>query len=228
MSKPSSTPNPNMMNRARGPMGFSGPVVKAKDRKGTIKRIWRYMEKQKAQLVASILFVIISTLLGLLGPYLIGIIIDDYIIPKDIAGTIRLLALLVLVYMATVVFTWLQSFMMVRVSLQTIRNLRQDLFDKFQSLSLRFFDSRAHGDLMSRVTNDIDSLNNALSQSVVQIFSSVLMVVGVAIAMFSLNWLLAIVTLLVIPIMMIASKKLIAYSSKHFKGYRQQNADLQR
>lgn len=217
MSKPSSASNPNIMNRARGPMGFSGPVVKAKDRKGTIKRIWLYMEKQKAQLVASIFFVIISTLLGILGPYLIGIIMDEYIIPRDIAGTIRLLAILALVYIATVVFTWLQTFMMVRVSLQTIRNLRQDLFDKFQTLSLRFFDSRAHGDLMSRVTNDIDSLNNALSQSVVQIFSSVLMVVGVAIAMFSLNWLLAIVTLLVIPIMMLASKKLITYSSKHFK-----------
>ena len=74
---------------------------------------------------------------------------------------------------------------MVRVSLKTIRSLRQDLFDKFQTLSLRFFDKRTHGDLMSRVTNDIESLNNALSQSVIQIISSVLMVTGVAIAMFS-------------------------------------------
>ena len=171
MSKPVS--QQNVMNRVRGPRGFSGPVVKAKDPIGTMKRIWRFMGKQKAALIASITFVILSTLLGLAGPYMIGVIIDDYIIPKDIAGTLRLLALLSLVYIATALFTWLQTFMMVRVSLQTIRNLRQDLFDKLQTLSLRFFDKRTHGDLMSRVTNDIDSLNNALSQSVIQIFSSV-------------------------------------------------------
>lgn len=207
MSKPSTQTNPNIINRARGPRGFSGPVVKARDWKGTIKRIWLYMEKQKVALVASIIFVILSTLLGILGPYMIGVIIDEYIIPKDIPGTIRFLGLLALVYVATAVFTWLQTFMMVRVSLQTIRKLRQDLFDKFQTLSLRFFDKRTHGDLMSRVTNDIESLNQALSQSVIQIFSSVLMVSGVAIAMFSLNWVLAIVTLLVIPLMIFTTKK---------------------
>jgi ATP-binding cassette, subfamily B, multidrug efflux pump len=217
MSKPTSQPNPNMMNHVRGPRGFSGPVVKAKDRKGTIKRIWLYMEKQKAALIASIIFVIISTLLGLLGPYMIGVIIDDYIIPKDISGTIRFLGILAMVYLATSVFTWLQTFMMVRVSLQTIGKLRQDLFDKFQSLSLRFFDQRTHGDLMSRVTNDIESLNSALSQSVIQIFSSILMVAGVGIAMFSLNWVLAIVTLLVIPLMIFTTNKIITYSSQHYK-----------
>lgn len=216
MSKSAAQPNSNFMSRARGPRGFSGPVVKAKDRKGTIKRIWLYMEKQKVALIASIIFVIVSTLLGLLGPYMIGIIIDEYIIPKDIAGTLRFLGLLTIVYIATAVFTWLQSFMMVRVSLQTIRKLRQDLFDKFQTLSLRFFDKRTHGDLMSRVTNDVESLNSALSQSVIQIFSSILMVIGVAVAMFSLNWMLAIVTLLVIPVMIFTTKKIITHSSSAF------------
>lgn len=216
MSSGASKPQPNIINRARGPRGLSGPVEKAKDWKGSLKRIWMYMEKQKAALITSIIFVILSTLLGLLGPYMIGVIIDDYIIPKDIAGTLRYLVLLAVVYIATAVFTWLQTFMMVRVSIQTIRNLRQDLFDKFQTLSLRFFDKRTHGDLMSRVTNDIDSLNNALSQSVIQIISSVLMVSGVAIAMFTLNWVLAIVTLLVIPLMIFTTKKLITYSRSHF------------
>jgi ATP-binding cassette, subfamily B, multidrug efflux pump len=216
MSKSASQNNPNFMNRVRGPRGLSGPVVKAKDWKGTIKRIWKYMEKQKAALIASILFVVVSTLLGLLGPYMIGIIIDEYIIPRDIAGTLTYLVFLAAVYSATALFTWLQSFMMVRVSIQTIRNLRQDLFDKFQTLSLRFFDKRTHGDLMSRVTNDIDSLNSALSQSIIQIFSSILMLLGVTIAMFSLNGVLAIVALLVIPLIIFTTKKLITYSSSHF------------
>lgn len=216
MSKSASQHNPNFMNKVRGPRGLSGPVVKAKDWKGTIKRIWLYMEKQKTALIASIIFVIVSTLLGLLGPYMIGVIIDKYIIPKDIAGTLRFLVFLTAVYSATALFTWLQSFMMVRVSIQTIRNLRQDLFNKFQTLSLRFFDKRTHGDLMSRVTNDIDSLNSALSQSIIQIFSSILMLIGVAIAMFSLNWVLAIVALLIIPLIIFTTKKLITYSSSHF------------
>lgn len=203
------------MSRARGPR-MGGPVEKAKDRKGTLKRIWRYMENHKSALIASVIFVIISTLLGLVGPYLIGVIIDNYIIPKDLHGTFRLVVVLAIVYTAVAIFTWLQTFMMVRVSLRTIQHLRQDLFDKFQSLSLRFFDKHSHGDLMSRVTNDIDSLNSALSQSVVGILSTVLMATGVSIAMFSLNWILAIVALLMIPLMAYTTKKIIKYSSSYF------------
>lgn len=204
------------MHRARGPRGISGPVEKAKDRKGTLRRIWRYMEKQKTALIVSVLFVIISTLLGLVGPYLIGVIIDHYILPKDMKGTFKLLVLLAVIYSATAVFTWLQSFTMVRVSQHTIRQLRQDLYDKFQTLSLQFFDKRSHGDLMSRVTNDIESLNSALNQSVIQILSTVLMASGVTIAMFSLNWILAITALLIIPVMIFATKKIIKYSSSYF------------
>ena len=209
--------NNNVVSRARGPRGFSGPAEKAKDRKGTLKRVWRYMEKQTAPLIASIIFVIITTLLGLVGPYLIGVIIDEYIIPKDLTGTLSLLLVLAIVYLCIALFTWLQTFMIIRVSLQTIRDLRQDLFNKFQSLSLRFFDKHSHGDLMSRVTNDIESLNNALNQSVIQIFSTVLMATGVTIAMFSLNWILAIVSLLIIPLMIFTTKKIIKYSSRFFK-----------
>lgn len=215
MNKASTQPQ-NAMGRARGPRGFGGPVVKARDSKGTIKRIWGYLEKQKIALIAASGFVIISTLLNLIAPYLIGVIIDKYIIPKDLDGTLRFLVLLALVYTASSIFTWLQTFLMVRVSLKTIQTLRQELFIKFQTLSLRFFDKRTHGDLMSRVTNDIESLNNALSQSVIQIFSSILMVSGVAIAMFALNWILAIVSLLIIPLIIFTTKKIIKYSSSNF------------
>jgi len=213
MNKPSA---PNIIGRARGPRGMHGPAEKAKDRKGTLLRIWYYMEIQKGTLIASVLFVIISTLLGLIGPYLIGVIIDQYIIQKDITGTLRMLVLLAVIYTASAIFTWLQSFTMVRVSLHTIRHLRQDLYDKFQTLSLRFFDKHSHGDLMSRVTNDIESLNNSLSQSVSQILSTVLMASGVTIAMFSLNWILAITALFIIPLMIFTTKKIIKYSSNYF------------
>jgi len=216
MSKASTQTSSNVIGRVRGPRGFGGPVEKAKDKKGTILRIWRYMEKQKIAMIASIIFVIISTLLNLAVPYMIGIVIDDYIIPKDMSGTFRYLVILGIVYTAAALFTWLQTFLMVRVSLKTIRSLRQDLYDKFQTLSLRFFDKRTHGDLMSRVTNDIESLNNALSQSVIQIFSTILMVTGVTIAMFMLNWVLAIVSMMVVPLVIFTTKKIITYSSSNF------------
>ncbi|CUB40151.1 ABC transporter ATP-binding protein [Bacillus cereus] len=189
---------------------------KAKNTKGTVMRVWNYMGYQKAALTFVILLVFATTLLGLLGPYLMGVIIDQYIVPKDLNGTARMCMLLIAIYGITVFLTWLQTFVMVNVALKTIQKIRQDIFEKIQTLSLRFFDVRSQGDLMSRVTNDIDNLNQALTQSVVQIISSALTFIGVTIAMFAVDWILAIVTLITVPIMFFVTKKLVAYSGKNF------------
>ncbi|MCM0004143.1 MULTISPECIES: ABC transporter ATP-binding protein [Bacillus cereus group] len=189
---------------------------KAKNTKGTVMRVWNYMGYQKAALTFVIFLVFATTLLGLLGPYLMGVIIDQYIVPKDLNGTVRMCMLLIAIYGITVFLTWLQTFVMVNVALKTIQKIRQDIFEKIQTLSLRFFDVRSQGDLMSRVTNDIDNLNQALTQSVVQIISSALTFIGVTIAMFALDWILAIVTLITVPIMFFVTKKLVAYSGKNF------------
>ncbi len=199
----------------RGPR-FNGPVVKATNQKQTLSRIWRYVSKQKWQLIAAIFFVIVSTVLSLVGPLLIGIIIDDYIMVGNLEGTGQMLALLAGVFIATSVFTWFQTYMVIKVALRTIQTIRFDLFQKLHTLSLRFFDRRSQGDLMSRVTNDVDNLNLALSQSIVQIFSTLLTVVGVTIAMFVLNWMLAIVTLVVIPLIVWTTKQIIKRSSVNY------------
>ena len=196
--------------------GFRGPVVKPKNQKETLKRIWQYVKKQHLGLFLAILFVIASTLLSLAGPYMIGVIVDDYILKRDVDGTIRMAIILAVIYVFIFLFTLLQSFVMVRVSLKTMQNLRFDLFHKMQTLPLKFFDSRAQGDLMSRMTNDIDNLNMALSQSVIQIVTSSLTIVGVAIAMFSLNWKLAIVTLVILPLIVVTSKQIIKRSSVNY------------
>ncbi|MDA2240208.1 ABC transporter ATP-binding protein [Bacillus cereus group sp. Bc222] len=189
---------------------------KAKNTTGTVMRVWNYMGYQKVALTFVIFLVFATTLLGLLGPYLMGVIIDQYIVPKDLNGTARMCMLLIAIYGITVFLTWLQTFVMVNVALKTIQKIRQDIFEKIQTLSLRFFDVRSQGDLMSRVTNDIDNLNQALTQSVVQIISSALTFIGVTIAMFALDWILAIVTLITVPIMFFVTKKLVAYSGKNF------------
>ncbi|WP_370875040.1 ABC transporter ATP-binding protein [Metabacillus malikii] len=199
---------------------------KTKNPKGTLLRVWRYMERQKAGLVIASLLVIITSLLSLLGPYLIGVIIDEYIIPKDVNGTLKMLATLLAIYFATSVFTWLQAYIMVNISLKTIGILRYDLFTKLQSLTLRFFDRNKDGDLMSRFTNDIENLNQALSQSVIQIISTVLTVTGVSIAMFSLNWVLAIVSFVTIPFMLFLTKKIVSLSRKNFSKRQKDVGDL--
>jgi len=199
----------------RGPR-LQGPIVKAANQKETLKRIGTYIGKQRLGLFVAIVLVVVSTLMTLLGPLMIGIIVDDYIVPKDVKGTMNMSLLLAVVYVLTSLFTWLQTYVMIRVALKTIQTLRLDLFRKLQTLSLRFFDQRSQGDLMSRVTNDIDNLNVALSQSVVQIVSSVLTVVGASIAMFALNWMLAIVTLIVIPLIVWTTKQIIKRSSVNY------------
>lgn len=206
---------PKQMNFGRGPR-MGGPAEKAKNQRETLSRVWHYVKQQKIGLFFSIFFVIASTFLSLAGPYMIGHIIDDYIMKKDIDGTIRLGILLAVIFSVASILTWLQTYVMIHVAMKTIRTLRLELFQKLQTLTLRFFDQRALGDLMSRVTNDIDNLNTALAQSVTQIVSSILTVIGVSIAMFTLSWQLAIVTLIIIPLIVFTTKQIIKRSSKNY------------
>lgn len=200
----------------RGGRFQGGPVVKPKNQKQTYYRIWNYLKEQRLGLVLAIVFVILSSVLSLLGPLLIGKIIDDYIIPKDVPGAVSMLGVLAAVFVGSSILTWLQTYVMIRVAQKTIRQLRQELFKKIQSLSLSFFDKRQQGDLMSRMTNDIDNLNAALSQSVIQIVSSSLTIVGTAFALLYLNWILALVTLTVVPLIVWATKQIIKRSSVNY------------
>ena len=197
---------------------FTGPVVKPKNQKETLLRIWSYLRIQKVELISVVIFVIISTLLSLVGPFLIGKTIDDYIVKLDVPGAIRMALILAGVYIASSLLTWLQTFVMIRVSQKTIRRLRQQLFEQYQSLPLAFYDKRQQGDLMSRMTNDIENLNAALSQSVIQIVSSFLTIVGTAFALFYLDWRLALVTLIIIPLIVYATKQIIKRSSVNYKA----------
>ncbi|MER2040043.1 MAG: ABC transporter ATP-binding protein [Solibacillus sp.] len=197
---------------------FSGPIVKPKNQKETLLRIWSYLRVQRIELISVVIFVIISTILSLVGPFVIGKTIDDYIVKFDVSGAIRMSLLLAGVYSVSSILTWVQTFIMIRVSQKTIRRLRQQLFEQYQSLPLAFFDKKQQGDLMSRMTNDIENLNAALSQSVIQIVSSSLTIVGTAFALFYLDWRLALVTLIIIPLIVWATKQIIKRSSVNYKA----------
>jgi ATP-binding cassette subfamily B protein len=200
-----------------GPGEFMKEKAKVKDRKGTLKRLWSYMQRQKFKLIFIVIVVIITTVLGLLGPYLIAKAIDDYIVPKVLKGLINLILLMIGVQVASAFLTWVQTYIMAEISQVVVRDLRKDLFSNLQKLSLRYFDENSNGEIMSRLTNDIENINNTLSQSITQIISSTLTVIGVTILMLLLNWQLALISMLTFPLILVITKLIAKYTREKFR-----------
>ena len=207
-----------------GPRPIMGEVKRAKDTRGTLMRLWGYLRKQKSALILTALLVTGTSALTLLGPYLLGKAIDAYMLQKDLPGLARISLLMIIVYALTSLLTWLQSYVMAGASQRTVRDIRNDLFARMQTLSLRFFDQRAHGDLMSRLTNDVENINMVLSESAIQLVSGILTMFGVAAVMLWLNWRLALVSLLTTPIMMLLISRSVTKRTR--AGFRGQQASL--
>lgn len=213
---------PPMMGR-RGPH-MIGEKVRAKDTRGTLRRLWGYLSQQKAALIATTVMVIISTSLDLLGPYLMGVAIDQYIVTRDLGGLVRLLGWMLAAYLMVSVLFYLQTYVMAGAAQIAVRDIRKDLFDSMQTLSLRFFDRHPHGELMSRLANDVENINMVLSESVTQLISNVLSMVGIVIIMLLINPLLGGITLVTIPFMTIVVTGNIVKRTR--VGFRQQQANL--
>ncbi len=128
---------------------------RAKNTRETLLRLWTYLRAYRARLFVGAFLVICTTGLNLAGPYLLGRAIDDYIIPGDISGLARIIMLMIAIYVSLSALIWLQGYVLAEAALGTVRDLRNDLFTKIQSLPLRFFDQRPHGETMSRLTNDV-------------------------------------------------------------------------
>ena len=206
-----------------GGPGMIGTGRGAKDTRATLRRLWTYLKQQRFSLFAVFVLVAVSTLLGTLGPYLMGRAIDKYIIPGDIPGLARIALLMAGIYVVTSAMMWGQTYLMAWVAQRTVRNIRRDLFAKLQSLSLRFFDRRPHGELMSRLTNDVENVSSTLTDATTQFLSGGMTVVAVAGMMLALNVRLALVTLITIPFMFY----LLSWASKHTRrGFRAQQQHL--
>ena len=201
-----------------------GKVERAKNRRGTLWRLWGYLRRQKGALITTALLVTATTGLTLLGPYLLGKAIDEYILPGDLPGLLRLCGLLLGIYALMSLLTWLQSYVMAGAAQRTVRDLRRDLFAKLQTLSLRFFDQRAHGDLMSRLTNDIENINMVLTDNLTQLVSGVLSMIGVAAMMFWLNSRLALISILTLSVLVFMLNRWVAQRTRI--GFRRQQASL--
>ena len=229
MSNASSPNRSNVPNiRAalgRGPMQ-PGKIERARDSRRALTRLALYLSPYKATLSLVLLFVLAYISLGLLEPILIGRAIDKYIAAKQIDGLSILALLLLAAYAFDNGFQAASSWLMARISQDALRRLRRDLFEHLQKLSIAFFDSHTAGELMSRLTNDIDAINQAVSQNVVSLIASVLSIVGIVIAMFVLNPYLALSALLVVPIMFWFTNFIARYTRKGFRDLQKELGEI--
>jgi ATP-binding cassette subfamily B protein len=204
------------IGRGGARMGGIRTFAKPKDMKGTARRLWGYLKKRMGSLVVVFLLVIVSTGASLSASYFIRPLINNFIIPRKVAGLATMLAYLAAIYLAGVTATYLQNRMMIRVSQQTVRAMRTDLFDKIQSLPLRFFDTRITGELMSRFTNDMDSVSNTLNNAISHLFSSAITVTGTLVLMTLISPMLTLVTVVIMPLMIGVANWVIKRSRAHF------------
>ena len=187
-----------------GPPGMGGAQIeKAKDARGALSRLIRYLGDYKTHLVGIVFLTVLSSLLSLAGPYLIGIAIDKIILTGDIGGLVRISLLLAGIYIFSALVSMASGWVMAIISQRSLKKLRKELFEHIQTLSLNFFDTRSAGDLMSRLTNDVDSIGTVISQNVTQLISSFITMVGIVVMMFILNVWLALASLVVFPLMVV-------------------------
>lgn len=200
-----------------GPMPKGG-LQKPKNTGKTLKRILDYFGKSKGLIFLVFIFLILSTVASVLGSYRLQPLIDSAIYPVfNAKELVRQLIILGSIFVVGSVASFLQSRIMVSISYKTTNKIRSDLFNHMQGLPLSYFDSKTHGELMSRFTNDIDNIQMLLEQSIVQLFSSALMFVGVIAAMLVLSWKLFLITAVLLVIMMFAAAKISAKTRKHFQ-----------
>lgn len=232
---------PPMGPGGHGPKGMRGPGGKPKNAKATIGRIFSYIRNDIPMLVLVLFCVLTNTVCSLAGSYLLRPIINNLgdnakeyllassvtaqneVLANGVSALLRGLLLMMSVYMISVACSYAQSRIMVTISQRAIRNMRNDLFGKMQELPIRFFDTNNHGDLMSRFTNDLDAVGEMLNNTIPQIISAVITLVGTLFLMFYTNWILAIVTIISMPLLSGAGM-MIAKHSRNF--YSEQQAAI--
>lgn len=218
----------------RGPGGGGAKAgEKAKDFKGSVKKMFNYMRNYRLQLYIIFFFAALSTVFAIVGPKILGeatTALSEGLMAKasgsgeiDFGRIQEILLLLTGMYLFSAFCSYIQGFMMAGISQKMAYSLRKDISEKINRLPLSYYDKTSQGDVLSRVTNDVDSIGQSLSQGVTQVITSVMMVVGVAIMMFSISWMMTLVAMIVLPISAILVMVVTKRSQKYFV---QQQASL--
>ena len=199
-SQPTSSARPRNMMRPGGGHGMR--FEKAKNVRGTTRRLLGYLRLYRGTLVTVFVLATFGTTMALLGPYLMGVAINKIVALEPLSVLLRIVALMLVSYVIAWIANTGQGVLVATIAQKAMRVLRGDLFAHIQRLSLAFHDSRSSGELMSRLTNDMDAISRVLSQNVTQLFSGLLTLVGILIVMFLLNPLLALASMIFLPLMM--------------------------
>lgn len=211
----------------RGPR-MDIPVEKARDFKGTLKRLAAYLKPYKFQLLAVLITTVLSTIFSIASPLMIGKAITKLFTGimlkyKGVPGAgvdygyiLRILLILVVLYVMSAFFSYMQQVIMVRVAQKTVFDLRQEISRKLSRLPLKFFDTHTHGEILSRVTNDVDNISSTLQQSVTQFITAIVTLVGVAVMMLTISPLMTFVTVVTLPLYAVVTKAVASRSQKYF------------
>ena len=227
MSRPGMKKGP----MGRGPMG-RGPMgggEKAKDFKGTMKTLMSYLSEFKLSIILVIIFAIGSVTFSVVGPKILGKAttkIFEGLVSKvsgngsgiDFESIKNILLILLGLYVISAIFSFIQGFVMSGISQKIGYNLRGELSHKINRMPMKYFDSKTHGEVLSRITNDIDTLTQSLNQSMTQVITSVTTIIGVLVMMLSISWIMTLVTLIILPISMLLISLIVKKSQKYFKS----------
>jgi ATP-binding cassette subfamily B multidrug efflux pump len=215
----------------RGPMG-RGPMgmmkgEKARDFKGTMRSLLKHLRPYRIPLLIAVAIAVTSTAANIAGPKILGqattLLFDGVMAQLAGTGSIdfgtigRILLTVLALYLASALFSYLQGWIMASVSTDIAYRFRKDIAAKINRMPLKYFDVTTHGEVLSRITNDVDTVNQTLSQSITQIITSTVTVVGVVIMMFSINWMMTLVALLMVPFSLVVVSLIVGRSQDYFK-----------
>src|SRR5579859_3434720 len=223
-----------MGGRPGGPGGMIGmPVQKAKNFKGTLNRFIGYFLPQKFQLLAVLLTAVFSTIFMIVGPYIMGKATTTIFegltkrpVSIDFSAILQILLWLGVLYVISAIFGYIQQYIMAGVAQTMVYKMRRELEEKLDRLPLKFFDGRPRGEILSRAVNDMDNISSTLQQSLTQLITSVVTILGVIVMMFYISWLLSLVTLITLPLSMLVTTVIAKRSQTHFKNQQRALGEL--
>lgn len=206
----------------------SGNVEKAKDFKGTFKKLIRYMSAYKIQMLFVAIFAIGGTVFNIVGPKILGKATTEIfngLVSKvsggagmDFEKIAQILLFTLALYVISSALSFVQGLIMTGISQKTTYRLRKEISEKINRMPMRYFDTKTHGEVLSRVTNDVDTLGHSLNQSATQMITSVTTIIGVLVMMLSISPLMTVVALLILPISMTMISRIMKRSQKYFRG----------
>ncbi len=212
-----STPTVNFRGKPGGPGRNMGQTVEhAENVKGTLTRLLQYFQKEKKLLIMLLIAVVCVTLAGLMAPSLQGNAID-VIADKNWDALSRCVIILLIVYLISVLSTLMQSLMAAKLSQNIVKQMRHDLFKKIDYLSIKYLDTHSNGDIMSRMTNDVENVSNTVSQSLGSLVSGVLTIIGTVAIMFMYCWQLTLITMITVILTVIVTKKMSTVMRKVYR-----------